>query len=389
MKKIYIVFFFFIFSVNNSLKAAHILSGSMSYECLGNNQYEVTLTIYRDCSGLGALFDNPAFVAIYLDNNLINNLGITVNGNIETIIPEPFGDCPANFPNYCVEKGTYTFIVNLPENANIYTIVYQRCCWSTSFSNIINPPETGITIKTDITAAAQMLCNNQPESEMPFSYAACVDQMVSLPLANFDGEGDSLVYELCTPIKGGGPTGTPEFPGDPNSCFGVQPNPPCPPPFEVLSFVSGLDLNNPFPTESGITLNPIVTTIEFTPNVIGRYVYALCTTEFRDGQQIGYYCQNLELAVFPEQPSSLNSISNDSDWTLINSNQNAQIHLKKESISTHVDIRIFDVNGKLINRFSDQNTNEILLPTDSFDSAIYFIQIQEPNSIQVIKFLHF
>ncbi|MBK7693908.1 MAG: hypothetical protein IPI30_06205 [Saprospiraceae bacterium] len=33
----------------NHLEATHIVGGDMTYRCLGNNQYEISLTVRRDC----------------------------------------------------------------------------------------------------------------------------------------------------------------------------------------------------------------------------------------------------------------------------------------------------------------------------------------------------
>ena len=34
--------------------ATHAMGGELSYVCLGNNQYRVTLNFYRDCNGVAA-----------------------------------------------------------------------------------------------------------------------------------------------------------------------------------------------------------------------------------------------------------------------------------------------------------------------------------------------
>jgi hypothetical protein len=40
---------FLLFSLQSA--ANHILGGNISYECLGGDQYQITLTIYKDCFG--------------------------------------------------------------------------------------------------------------------------------------------------------------------------------------------------------------------------------------------------------------------------------------------------------------------------------------------------
>lgn len=49
-------------------RATHIVGGEMNYTCLGNNQYEITLTIFRDCfyGNPNAWFDNPASIGVLM-----------------------------------------------------------------------------------------------------------------------------------------------------------------------------------------------------------------------------------------------------------------------------------------------------------------------------------
>ena len=45
--------------------ATHIVGGELNYRCLGNNQYEISLTVYRDCFNGVPYFDNPAVIGIF------------------------------------------------------------------------------------------------------------------------------------------------------------------------------------------------------------------------------------------------------------------------------------------------------------------------------------
>ena len=49
------------------LQATHIIGGSITYNSLGNEAYEVRLEVFRDCIGANenANFDDPASVGIY------------------------------------------------------------------------------------------------------------------------------------------------------------------------------------------------------------------------------------------------------------------------------------------------------------------------------------
>ena len=55
-----------------SLKASasHIVGGELYYDCLGGNEYRITLKLYRDCLSDGAEFDNPLPITIFNGNNV-------------------------------------------------------------------------------------------------------------------------------------------------------------------------------------------------------------------------------------------------------------------------------------------------------------------------------
>lgn len=49
------------FSFNTSVQASHLMGSDITYQCLGNYKYKITLTVYRDCGGiaLGSSFSMP------------------------------------------------------------------------------------------------------------------------------------------------------------------------------------------------------------------------------------------------------------------------------------------------------------------------------------------
>src|SRR5690554_7292137 len=61
------------------LLASHIVGGEMYYDCLGNDQYKITVKVYRDCNSDGAEFDNQIILGIFnrLNNERVDTKGIT------------------------------------------------------------------------------------------------------------------------------------------------------------------------------------------------------------------------------------------------------------------------------------------------------------------------
>src|SRR5215510_1447667 len=64
-----------------STSATHIVGGEMNYRYLGGNNYEIRLTVYRDCINGVPPFDDPASVGIYNSANQLVNLSYSYTGN--------------------------------------------------------------------------------------------------------------------------------------------------------------------------------------------------------------------------------------------------------------------------------------------------------------------
>jgi len=45
---------FISFLINKSTFATHAQSADITYQCLGANQYEISVSFYRDCAGVNA-----------------------------------------------------------------------------------------------------------------------------------------------------------------------------------------------------------------------------------------------------------------------------------------------------------------------------------------------
>jgi hypothetical protein len=103
----------------------------------------------------------------------------------------------------CVEVTVYVDTIDLPFLANGYILPYQRCCRNASLTNLINPDDTGMTLTAEISALAQLTCNDSPTfNGFPPIYI-CANKDLTLVGGASDPEGDSLKYSLCIPFAGG------------------------------------------------------------------------------------------------------------------------------------------------------------------------------------------
>jgi gliding motility-associated-like protein len=262
-----------------SATATHIVGGEMNYRCVGNNQYEISLTVFRDCFNGVPPFDVQAAVGVFdASNNLVQNILIPFIQD-DTLQPVLFDSCAVIPPNVCVHRTTYIDTITLNFSAGGYKILYQRCCRNYTIANIANPNSTGATFYTFISEQGLNTCNSNPVfSEWPPIYI-CAGTPIVFDHSATDIDGDSLVYSLCAPFVGANTT-TP------------MPQPPFNPPYT----------NNLFPYDTITWVPPYSTTdmmggvplaidkntglLTGTPTILGQFVVGICVKEYRNGQLI-------------------------------------------------------------------------------------------------------
>ena len=273
MKRFACCLFLFLSSVA-TLSATHIVGGEITYKCLGDDNYEITLIVYRDCYTGVPWFDSPAAIGIFdKDWNLKNTLYVQWDPSSNDTLPIILNDpCLTVPPDVCAHGTTYKSTVKLPKIPGGYSLVYQRCCRNELIRNIIGPLRTGITIITSISEEALEACNSSPTFNQWPPVAICIHQPIDFDHSASDPDGDSLAYRLCTPLHGA------------DSLFPI-PQPPLAGPYQEVKWRTPYDLNNVLGGEP-LTINPVTGFITGVPNLLGNYVVGVCADEYRNGQLI-------------------------------------------------------------------------------------------------------
>lgn len=274
------------------LNATHIVGGNMYYTCLGNDMYEITMIIRRDCrfgaddaphdgpqvyltifDGLGQFFPRRG------DNGFVklDLLGIdTLNTSLEDF-------CIDGGDTVCVSQATYRGMVCLPREESGYIISYQRCCRNASLTNIIEPLETGGTWQVEIFDNAQAACNSNPVfNSWPPVYVCLNDDLVYDHSAT-DPDGDSLVYKLCTPYQGA--TRSEPAPGKSAN-----------PPFDSVVWRAPYSLGDMM-GGTPLEIDPSTGLITARPDAIGQYLIGVVVEEYRNGVLIGRNKRDFEFNV--------------------------------------------------------------------------------------------
>ncbi len=255
--------------------ATHIVGGQLNYECLGfDNQYRITLTVFRDCYNGIPQFDQPASVGFFAASNQYLFQILVEHGRRDTIpygLVDPCGVIPTNF---CVERTTYIDTVQLPFRTGGYQMAYQRCCRNYTINNIVNPDDVGATYYSLITEDALRGCNRSCFFKNWPAPLICANKPIVFDHSATDADGDSLVYKLCTP-----------FLGADTSAAGARPQPPNPPNYIPITWQPPYSLNDMM---GGVPLriNPKTGLLTGTPNTVGQFVVGVCVEEYRNKKLI-------------------------------------------------------------------------------------------------------
>ena len=282
------------------LQARHIIGGVMTYECLGGDEYEFTLKVYRDCNCTDcAEFDSPAYIAVYNCNDCENESQAApfrafdaFVENIQQVSPPDYPCLEA--PDVCVQEATYRFRFELPASEQSYHIAYQRCCRNQTVTNLLQPSNQGSTFSVEITPEAQQACNSSPVfNEFPPT-VVCANEPLTFDHSATDADGDQLVYSLCASQDGGeNNLGTGLY----ETCIGARPNPACPPPYTPITFSPPYTPTNPMGGADPITIDPNTGLITGTPATQGQFVVGVCVEEYRDGELLSRTIRDFQFNV--------------------------------------------------------------------------------------------
>ena len=288
------------------LLADHIVGGEFHYECLGFRdndpstgvmRYRITINMYRDCIGEGALFDgndprqtpqDPSAegnISIYLGDNYYNPTRVITLSNYQPVPINLGNPCLVINEPICQEIGKYVFIEELPVSDQTYTFVYQRCCRNESIRNVLNPRQIGATYFIQITPEAQQRCNTSPAFNIDPPIAICINEIFRIDLGATDADGDSLSYSFCDPKLGGG---TDPGPGErqqtPSFFDDIVPQQESPYPYASVPWVRptyGTD--NQLGVGSTLTVDSITGELSGVPIYPGTHVLGICVEEWTRG----------------------------------------------------------------------------------------------------------
>jgi len=269
--RVFLVISFLILFIQsqNEAYASHAQSADITYQCLGGNQYQISLSFYRDCAGVAA----PNTASINISSA---SCGQNFNVNLNRIVGTGIDVTPicAQMTTQCsggqypgVQEYIYRGVVNLPAQCTDWVMSFNLCCRNTSIGTIQNPGGENIYVEANLDNL-NFPCNNSPTfSNAPIPFV-CVGQPYCFNNGSYDADGDSLYYTLINPATG------------PNT---------------TVTYIAPYSATQPLASLPAITFNNITGDMCMNPAQLQVTVFAVLVQEYRNEVLVGSVMRDIQL----------------------------------------------------------------------------------------------
>jgi hypothetical protein len=349
-----------------SAGATHILNAQIAVKYLGDlpimtKEFQVVVTIFRDCSSGQSDFDDTITVGMFkLSNNALMralSLPLKQKENVSYVTGSAA----------CFEKGTYTTNLDAMEDFYLQT---SRCCRSAN--NNINDNQ-GFTVYTEVKVDSNFTEIPAPFFNKPL--AAKAGATITYDISGKDSLSDSTVYEITTPIQGG-------------STADPKPSP-FPQPFTSATYKPGYSAGNILGTPNDVILSRYSGLITLTPATVGEFFIGVTVKKYLNGKVL--YKQVLDIAVF----SCINCLPSGiqkntpviKELKVFPNPASETIGLSLPPVFDGKDysVSILDPQGRLVRKLENEDLSKIQLK--GMPAGLYFIEVSAGERTCRIRFI--
>lgn len=264
--------------------ATHIVGGNLEITHQNDGVYLLAANVFVDClnGDPNALFEDEINVGLYEkeSNTLIDKLALKlVSGKDDTLKLEQ-KKCSQKV-NFCLQLVRYELITEFDtEKLNHkqgYYLSWERCCRNGIVNNIQQPASNGMVFYLEVNSFK--IPNSSPRMNNILLNLLCLGSAYSFDFDFVDADGDSMYYELETPLAGFTSTSFPNSPiGDsryPQFNKG---------PYKLVEWLDGYSHLNPIDAQNPLQMDANTGMISLKPKRFGVFVWAFSCTEYRDGE---------------------------------------------------------------------------------------------------------
>ena len=252
----------------NKAFATHSEGADITYKCLGGNQYEITVSFYRDCHGVNA----PVAADVNFSSLSTNqNFNLTLQPipgtgqEIPIVCSSALTECQGGtYPG--VQEWIYRGVVTLSP-ATDWVFSFELCCRNAAITTIVNPGGQNIRVESTLDNL-NFPCNSSPTfSTKPVPFV-CINQPNTFNHGAQDPDGDFITYELITPLNGANST---------------------------ITYLSPYTATQPLTSSPLVQFDTVTGDINMVPTMLEVTVLAVKVKQWRNNQLVGYVIRDIQL----------------------------------------------------------------------------------------------
>ena len=355
----------------NPIKATHVVGGQIEVKWITGNDFEITLTVYRNCLPGAVALQLPIKMCIF--KNVTDELYLTYNASKEIVTPLVLGDACYTPTGICIESHVLKDTIQIDDYSNGYYMSCEIVARNGGIANILAPSNTyGMTFYAEIPDPA--LHDSSPVfKKYPKAYlCAGFDNLEDISAT--DADGDTLKYYLEIPLKHSCPYDNSS--GTYTPCCNPRPYPPVLPKTAAYTFPNVLGAT---PAHISMDINTGIMTAN--PNLVGVYVIAVRVEEWRGGVKIGEIRRDMQYTVKPDcqpniPPKFIPQTFNDTPYVVdtIVTNDSICFSISANDLSQNETLKI-SLSGDVV------NTDPDAAPVAYITNPIYSYSVATPDTV--------
>ncbi len=272
-------------------RATHIVGGELELEHLSGTAYVLRMNLYFDAvNGQPGALDTELTASIFERSTNARLLNVVLPLTSSTYVNYTNPACTV--PTLSTRKLVYSQTIALPAGTygspGGYYAAVERCCRNVTISNIQVPSAAAQTFYLEFPAVVrggQPFYDSTPRIFPPLADYACRNELFYYDFGGTDADGDSLAYDLVTPLNGHSSTTVP------------KPAEAAPAPYAPINWNPGLSAQYQIPGNPTLQINGRTGRLTVRPANLGLFVFGVRCAEYRRGEKIGECRRDFQLMV--------------------------------------------------------------------------------------------
>jgi gliding motility-associated-like protein len=271
--------------------ATHIVGGELDLQHKTGSLYTLTLNLYFDAiNGNAAALSQQMTASVFNKTTNARQFNVVLPLTSNTFVQYTNPACAVG--SLSTRKLVYTADITLDAatytNPAGYYVAVENCCRNLSISNIVNPGGAAQTFYLEFPAVVRnnaAFIDSTPRIFPPLGDYACRGELFYYDFGGQDPDGDSLVYDMVTPLNGHTTSATPTLPQ------------PLAAPYTTINWNAGLSTTNQIPGSPALGIDARTGRLTVRPSNLGLFVFGVRCAEYRKGVKIGETRRDFQLYV--------------------------------------------------------------------------------------------